>query len=258
MGEAVVVENLSISYRVRHQGDPIAFRRTGRFGNVSTVNALKDVSFSVEHGEVVGLVGGNGAGKSTLLRSLIGGLKPSHGQIKVSSHPYLLVPGLGFNRKLSGRENVRLGGLAAGLTKSECESLTEEIIDFADIGGFIDLPTTTYSSGMFSRLAFSVATHVRSEILLIDEALSAGDAGFRSKAVNKVKDMCSEAKTIIVVSHSSALVGELATRGIWLHRGEILADGPISEVADKYLVQHAIDQRSQADQSLNPHTTSDS
>lgn len=254
MDDAVEVENLSVSYRVRYRGETNNRKRIGQFGNVATVNALSKVSFSVGQGEVVGLVGGNGAGKSTLLKALIGSLKPTQGEVRLSSHPYLLVPGLGFNRKLSGRENVRLGGLAAGLSKSECQALSEEIIEFADIGGFIDLPTTTYSSGMFSRLAFSVATHVRSDILLIDEALSAGDAGFRSKAVAKVKEMCSEAKTIIVVSHSSALVGELATRGIWLHRGEIRADGPIKEVADKYLVQHEIEQRSQADQNLNPST----
>jgi ABC-type polysaccharide/polyol phosphate transport system ATPase subunit len=129
---------------------------------------------------------------------------------------------------------VILGGLAAGMSMAEVREKQEDIIAFADIGGFIDLPTTTYSSGMFSRLAFAVATHVNPEILLIDEALSAGDAAFRDKAVQKVKDMCSEAHTIMVVSHSSTMVAEMATRAIWLHQGSIRMDGDAAEVTKEY------------------------
>jgi ABC-2 type transport system ATP-binding protein/teichoic acid transport system ATP-binding protein len=129
---------------------------------------------------------------------------------------------------------VILGGLAAGMTMSEVKEKQESIIEFADIGGFIDLPTTTYSSGMFGRLAFAVATHVDPEILLIDEALSAGDAAFRDKAVAKVKDMCKAAQTIIVVSHSSSMVSEMAEEAIWLHQGRIRQEGKADEVTAAY------------------------
>ena len=186
-------------------------------------------------GEAMGLIGGNGAGKSTLLKTIAGVLKPSDGKVDLWGRPHLLAPGMGFNRKLSGRENVILGGLAAGMSMDEAREKQESIIEFADIGGFIELPTTTYSSGMFSRLAFAVATHVDPEILLIDEALSAGDASFRDKAVGKVKEMCGAAQTIIVVSHSSALVSEMATLAIWLHQGQIKMAGEVRAVADAYL-----------------------
>lgn len=182
----------------------------------------------------MGLIGGNGAGKSTLLKTIAGVLKPSEGQVDLWGRPHLLAPGMGFNRRLSGRENVILGGLAAGMTMDEVQEKQDSIIKFADIGGFIDLPTTTYSSGMFGRLAFAVATHVDPEILLIDEALSAGDASFRSKAVAKVQEMCGHAQTIVVVSHSTSLVSEIATHAAWLHQGRLKQIGEVGEVAEAY------------------------
>lgn len=198
------------------------------------IQALKEVSFDVKVGEALGLIGGNGAGKSTLLKTIAGVLKPSNGQVDLWGRPHLLVPGMGFNKSLSGRENVILGGLAAGMSFDEVREKQNDIIEFADIGEFIDLPTTTYSSGMFSRLAFAVATHVDPEILLIDEALSAGDSSFREKAIRKVKEMCNGAQTIVVVSHSSTLVAEMTTRAIWLHRGRIRMIGDVDEVNAGY------------------------
>jgi ABC-2 type transport system ATP-binding protein/teichoic acid transport system ATP-binding protein len=233
--DAIRVEGLSVSYSAvveipRHERHGILSRSTRK----RDIHAVKEVSFNVKTGSATGLVGGNGAGKSTLLKAIAGILKPSEGQIELWGRAHLLAPGMGFNRRLSGRENVILGGLAAGMTMSEVKEKQESIIEFADIGGFIDLPTTTYSSGMFGRLAFAVATHVDPEILLIDEALSAGDAAFRDKAVAKVKDMCKAAQTIIVVSHSSSMVSEMAEEAIWLHQGRIRQEGKADEVTAAY------------------------
>ena len=214
----------------------------GRFSRKTSkrdIQALNGVSFNVPAGAALGLVGGNGAGKSTLLKTIAGVLKPSDGSVDLWGRPHMLAPGMGFNRKLSGRENVILGGLAAGMSIDEVREKQDDIIEFADIGGFIDLPTTTYSSGMFSRLAFAVATHVNPEILLIDEALSAGDAGFREKAVSKVKEMCNEAQTIVVVSHSSALVSEMATQALWLHQGRVKLVGEVGTVTEAYSAYQA-------------------
>lgn len=227
--------NLSVSYTAMVAVPPEERRVPGRRQTEKrTIHAVNDVSFSVPAGRVVALIGGNGAGKSTLLKTIVGVLKPSQGQIDLWGRPHLLAPGMGFNRKLSGRENVILGGLAAGMTMNEVREKQDQIIEFADIGGFIDMPTTTYSSGMFGRLAFAVATHVETEILLIDEALSAGDAVFRERAVNKVRDLCAAAKTIVVVSHSTALVAEMATHAVWLHRGAVKMEGEVGEVTGIY------------------------
>jgi ABC-type polysaccharide/polyol phosphate transport system ATPase subunit len=233
--EAVRVEDLSVAY-MAIVDVPVDQKRSffSRRTRKRAIQALNEVSFDVRAGEALGLIGGNGAGKSTLLKTIAGVLKPSHGQVDLWGRPHLLAPGMGFNRRLSGRENVILGGLAAGMSLAEVREKQESIIEFADIGSFIDLPTTTYSSGMFSRLAFAVATHVDPEILLIDEALSAGDASFREKAVKKVKDMCGAAQTIVVVSHSSSLVAEMATRALWLHRGRVQMTGEVGDVSAAY------------------------
>jgi ABC-type polysaccharide/polyol phosphate transport system ATPase subunit len=209
-------------------------RRFSKRTRTREIRALEGVDFSVGTGKALALIGGNGAGKSTLLKTIAGVLKPSRGEVALWGRPYLLAPGMGFNRRLSGRENVILGGLAAGMTMDEVLEKQDSIIEFADIGSFIDLPTITYSSGMFGRLAFAVATHVRAEILLIDEALSAGDASFRDKAVAKVREMCEAAGTVIVVSHSTSLVSEIATEAVWLHKGAVREIGGVGEVAAAY------------------------
>lgn len=232
--DAIQIRDLSVAYSVvvehsRNKKNPVGRRTKKR-----DIQALEGVTFNVPKGEALGLVGGNGAGKSTLLKTIAGVLKPSEGEVDLWGRPHLLAPGMGFNRLLSGRENVILGGLAAGMTIDEVRDKQDDIIKFADIGAFIDLPTVTYSSGMFGRLAFAVATHVNPEILLIDEALSAGDSGFREKAVRKVKEMCMEAQTIIVVSHSSSMVSEMATSAVWLHQGRVRQIGDVEEVTGAY------------------------
>jgi len=232
---AIEISNLSLSYSAVVE---IPEAERSSFFNRSTRNteirALDEVNVNIQSGKVTGLIGGNGAGKSTLLKAIVGVLKPSSGHIELWGRPHLLAPGMGFNRVLSGRENVILGGLAAGMSMAEVKEKQDEIIEFADIGGFIDLPTTTYSSGMFGRLAFAVATHVDPEILLIDEALSAGDVSFRDRAVARIQKLCESAKTIVVVSHSSALVSEMATEAIWLHQGTVQMVGPVEEITSEY------------------------
>lgn len=229
------ISDLSVSYTTMVEVPNGQRRRFGKRTRSREIRALEGIDFTVQAGKAVGLIGGNGAGKSTLLKTIAGVLKPSNGEVALWGKPYLLAPGMGFNRRLSGRENVILGGLAAGMSMAEVQDKQESIIDFADIGSFIDLPTTTYSSGMFGRLAFAVATHVDPEILLIDEALSAGDAGFRDKAVAKVREMCDAAGTIIVVSHSTSLVSEIATEAVWLHQGRIREAGEVKDVAASYV-----------------------
>ena len=244
---AIAVTDLSLSYTAMVDVPPTDNRPFSRGTTRRVVHALDGVNMTVNAGQVVGLIGGNGAGKSTLLKAVVGVLKPSAGQINLWGRPHLLAPGMGFNRKLSGRENVILGGLAAGMTLDEVRNKQDEIIEFADIGGFIDMPTTTYSSGMFGRLAFAVATHVDTDILLIDEALSAGDTSFRERAVSKVREMCEKARTIVVVSHSTSLVSEMATHAFWLHRGRIMMEGEVGEVAETCLKRLAEGETAQMD-----------
>ena len=246
---AIAINDLSLSYTAMVDAPSPANRPFSRSTVRRVVHALDGVNMTAA-GQVVGLIGGNGAGKSTLLKAVVGVLKPSKGQIDLWGRPHLLAPGMGFNRKLSGRENVILGGLAAGMTLEEVSDKQDQIIEFADIGGFIDMPTTTYSSGMFGRLAFAVATHVDTEILLIDEALSAGDASFRERAVSKVREMCEKARTIVVVSHSTSLVSEMATHAFWLHRGRIMMEGEVPEVAEACLKHLAEGETAQMDRHI--------
>ena len=232
---AIEISDLSVSYSAvvnakASEKTSVLNRSTKKF----TIDALDNINVNFQSGKVTGLVGGNGAGKSTLLKTIVGVLKPSAGTVKLWGRPHLLTPGMGFNRVLSGREDVILGGLAAGMSLDEVKEKQDEIIEFADIGDFIDLPTTTYSSGMFGRLAFAVATHVDPEILLVDEALSAGDSSFRKKAVDRVQSLCDAAKTIIVVSHSSALISEMATEAIWLHKGKVRLQGDVVSITKEY------------------------
>ena len=184
--------------------------------------ALKDVSFEIAHGTVLGIVGANGAGKSTLVRTVAGILPPTDGRVEVRGRvSTLLALGVGFSKDLSGRENVVLGGLAAGLTRDQLAEKYDDIVEFAELGEFMDLPMRTYSSGMYGRLAFSVAVNMDPDILLIDEALSVGDARFRRKSFEKMRELCGQARTIVLVSHSMGSISDLCDQAIWMHRGEL-------------------------------------
>ena len=200
-----------------------------------TVDALKGVSFNVHRGTVLGVIGANGAGKSTLMKAIAGLLPPSEGEIEIRGKvSAMLSLGVGFNPHLSGRANVILGGLAAGLTRAEIEDNFSSIVDFAELRDHIELPMRTYSAGMYSRLGFAVATTINPEILLIDEALSMGDASFKEKSASRINELAEQAKTLIVVSHALGTVQELCTELIWLDHGCLVKQGKPDEIIAAY------------------------
>jgi ABC-type polysaccharide/polyol phosphate transport system ATPase subunit len=220
------VEDVSVTYRTAMERQPTlrsTLMRLGRRERVMReVEALKGVSFDVPHGQVLGIVGVNGAGKSTLMRSVAGILPPTSGRIEVEGRvSTLLALGVGFNKKLTGRENVILGGLAAGLSKDRLQEKYDEIVEFAELEEFMDMPMQTYSSGMYGRLAFSVAVNMDPDILLIDEALSVGDARFKRKSFEKMRELCGEDRTILLVSHALGSIEELCDQALWIHKGEL-------------------------------------
>jgi ABC-type polysaccharide/polyol phosphate transport system ATPase subunit len=236
---AVRVENLRVRFRTTHEhhaprGVGALFRRHSTTSRA--VDALRGVSFEVPSGCVYGVIGNNGAGKSTLFRVLAGILPPTAGRVSVWGHVSpLLSLGLGMNRELTGRENILLGGLAHGLTREEIRRHHDAIVEFADLGDAIDYPMRTYSSGMNGRLAFAVAAHLEPEILLIDEALAAGDGAFKKKCMAKIIELCERDCTVMIVSHGLILVKLLADRCLWLERGEVRLEGEAGEVVDAYL-----------------------
>ncbi|PAM68735.1 ABC transporter ATP-binding protein [Stenotrophomonas maltophilia] len=198
-------------------------------------SALDDVSFSIRKGETVGIIGRNGSGKSTLLQLLSGTLSPSAGQILVDGRVApLLELGAGFNPEFTGRENVFFNGSLLGLSEDRLREKYDSIVEFADIGEFIDQPVKTYSSGMFVRLAFAVIAHVEADILVIDEALSVGDAFFVQKCMRFLREFMKNG-TVVFVSHDTAAVINLCDRVIWLSQGKVVADGSPKEVTAKYL-----------------------
>lgn len=198
--------------------------------------ALNEVSLRVYPGEVVGIIGKNGSGKSTLLQIIAGVLTPTSGKVSVKGNiSALLELGSGFNPDLSGRENVYFQTSLLGYSTAEIDAKIDEILAFADIGQFINQPVKTYSSGMFVRLAFSVAIHVEPEILIVDEALSVGDFRFRQKCTRKMKDFRDRRKTILFVSHDAGSVVELCDRAIWLMDGQIFASGKAQDICKDYI-----------------------
>jgi teichoic acid transport system ATP-binding protein len=238
---AIRVQDLHIRYRTvldkkqTLRGIFSRKEREKRARNVRVVDAVRGVTFDVERGSVLGIVGHNGAGKSTLLRAIAGILPPEQGRIEVAGKvSTLLALGLGFNHALSGRENIAIGGLAAGLSRDEVREREEDIIAFAGIGDFIDMPMRTYSSGMKGRLAFAVSTAMSPDILLIDEALSAGDAAFKKKAADRMKQLCGEDRTIVLVSHGLGSIRELADTAMWMDHGRIVQLGPPDDVVSAY------------------------
>jgi ABC-2 type transport system ATP-binding protein/lipopolysaccharide transport system ATP-binding protein len=197
--------------------------------------ALSDVSLEVHDGEVLGIIGRNGSGKSTLLKLIAGVYRPSSGSIQVNGSVAPLIElGAGFHADLTGRENIILNGLMLGLSKKEITKREAEIIEFAELGEFIDSPVKQYSSGMFMRLAFSIATEVDPDILLVDEILAVGDAEFREKCDARIRQFRKEAKTIIIVTHELDAIRELCNRVILLDHGQTVADGDTEQVVDQY------------------------
>ena len=239
---AIKIEDLSISYTVnvdtkRTLKNAVMRASKGEKVRTRTIDAVKNLTLEVPHGCVLGIVGANGAGKSTLMRSIAGILPPTQGRIIVDGKiSTLLALGVGFNQALSGRDNIILGGLAAGLSRDEIDSKMETIIEFADLSdGFIDMPVRTYSSGMYGRVAFSVAVNMTPDILLLDEALSAGDASFKEKSFIQMRKLCKEARTIVIVSHALNTVNELCNVALWMHKGNMIAKGEPADIVEQYL-----------------------
>jgi ABC-type polysaccharide/polyol phosphate transport system ATPase subunit len=233
------VEDVSVTYRTSLESAPTLKSTVLKLGRrekvIREVHALKGVSFEVPEGQVLGVVGANGAGKSTLMRTVAGILPPNSGRVEVHGRvSTLLALGVGFNRKMTGRQNVVLGGLAAGLTRVQLAEKYDEIVKFAELEDFMDMPMRTYSSGMYGRLAFAVAVTMEPEILLIDEALSVGDARFRKKSFRKMRELCGEDRTILLVSHALGSIKELCDQAIWIHKGELRMWDEPDNVVDAY------------------------
>ena len=256
MAPAIVIENVSKHYFIRHAQakektdtlrDTMAhlgarlWHRLGRkataaSGPVEEFWALRNVSFEVEQGEVVGLVGRNGAGKSTLLKVLSRITRPTAGQVSLCGRlTSLLEVGAGFHPELTGRENVFLNAAILGMRRTEIRRKFDEIVDFAEIGQFIDTPVKRYSSGMYVRLAFAIAAHVNADVLLVDEVLAVGDAAFQEKCQKKVQSLMSQTGvTVLLVSHSVEMVNRLCQRGILLHQGQVLYAGDLAGALRRY------------------------
>ncbi len=219
----ICVKNIGLAYRLKE-----GFKRKLYW-------ALKDISFDVYQGETLGIIGRNGAGKSTLLRLLAGVVKPDAGKIESRGlKTSLLSLSLGFVKDLSGRENIFLGAMLLGLSQKEIKKKLPEIIGFAELGEFIDQPVRNYSSGMRSRLGFAVAFNANPDVLLIDEAMSAGDAKFKEKAAEAMHKIINSNKTIVLVSHSTSTISKFCKRVVWIEEGVVRACGNADEIIAEY------------------------
>ena len=199
--------------------------------------AVKGISFYVREGEILGIIGKNGSGKSTTLNALAGIFSPDSGSIDLNGHSIsLLSLGVGFIREMTGRENITLSGMLLGFTEEQVKAKEQEIIDFAEIGEFIDMPVRTYSSGMYSKLAFSITAILETDIMLIDEVLSVGDQKFKKKSYEKMKSLISNKdRTVVIVSHSIETLKQLCDTVMWMHEGQIKRIGDPNEVLDEYV-----------------------
>jgi teichoic acid transport system ATP-binding protein len=243
---SVVCSGLDIVYTVfgaKQKGTdtggelPLVERLLARRNPVSSVrkvHAVKDVSFVVNHGEAVGIIGRNGSGKSTLLRAIAGLMPPTNGRVWAAGRPSLLGVNAVLLTGLTGAKNVMIGGLALGLTPAQVRERYPGIVDFSGIGDFVDLPMSAYSSGMGARLRFAISTAAAPDILMIDEALATGDAKFRKRSEQRVRDLRAEAGTVFLVSHSEQSIRDTCERSIWLEGGVIKADGPTEDVMKEY------------------------
>ncbi len=237
---AIKVSNLSKRYTIGKQKDAsLRSTLTSAFKSAATKGddfwALKNINFEINSGDIVGIIGKNGAGKSTLLKVLSQITKPTTGRIEINGRvASLLEVGTGFHPELTGRENIYLNGTILGMTRKEVKEKFDDIVAFSGVEKFIDTPVKHYSSGMYVRLAFSVAAHLEPEILIIDEVLAVGDAEFQKKCIGKMSDVAAQGRTVLFVSHNIAAIKELCTKGIVLHHGEVQFSGNQTDAIDKY------------------------
>lgn len=236
--EAIRIENLYKTFRLSHEraGSLKALVLSSRRARYENVHALRGVSFSVDAGETVAVVGKNGSGKSTLLGIMAKVYRPTSGEVIMNGRAAsLLELGAGFHPDLTGIENIYLNGSILGMRRREIAKCLDEIVSFAELERFIDAPLRTYSSGMVMRLGFSIAIQVDPDILLVDEVLAVGDESFQEKCYDRVREFQRLGRTIIFVSHDLKAIREVATRAIWLDMGEIRVDGGVKSVLSAYL-----------------------
>lgn len=243
---AIEVRNMSKYFKIEYDRantlkDKLLFWNRG---NVEVHQVLKNINLNIKKGETVALIGTNGSGKSTLLKLMTKIIFPNDGTIETNGKlTSLLELGAGFHQDFTGRENIYFNASIFGLTRKEIDQRLDKIIEFSELGEFIDNPIRTYSSGMYMRLAFSVAINVDADILLIDEILAVGDQHFQDKCYAKLEELRDSGKTIVIVSHSLGTVKELCHRAIWIYKGELRLDGDPVYVIDEYLKQSAIDHK---------------
>ncbi len=233
---AIEVKDLKITYKCVKS---LSLRKSFfhlKKSKLEVYEALKGISFEVKKGEILGIVGKNGSGKSTLLRAIAGIFSADSGSIELESESVsLLSIGVGFQKQLSGRENIILSGMLLGFSEQQVRDKMDEIIEFANLGKFIDMPVKTYSSGMYSKLAFSITAVLETDIMLIDEVLSVGDAKFKKKSYKKMKELImDENRTVVIVSHSTETLEKLCTSLLWLHEGEVRMQGDTKTVLEAY------------------------
>lgn len=232
---AITVKDLHVYYRDMNR---FSLKRSGVKGRGSgkIFKALKGVSFEVPKGQILGICGKNGSGKSTLLRAISGIFSPDSGSINLHGNTIsLLSIGVGFQKKLTGYENIYLSGMLLGYSKEQIDEKVDEIIEFSELGDFVYKPVSSYSSGMYSKLAFSITAILETDIMLIDEVLSVGDIHFKEKSYNKMKELISDSdRTVVIVSHSTKTIVELCDKVIWLHDGLIKDEGKPEEIMEKY------------------------
>ncbi|MBQ1281647.1 MAG: ABC transporter ATP-binding protein [Oscillospiraceae bacterium] len=235
-GYAIEVKDLCISYKSLKSYSIKRNLLKNKRSKTETFEAVKHVSFQVEEGEILGLIGKNGSGKSTLLRAVAGVFSPNSGTIDLHGHSVsLLAIGVGFQKELTGRENIQLSGLLLGFSEEEIKAHTDEIIEFSELGDFIDKPVRTYSSGMYSKLAFSITAILNTDIMLIDEVLSVGDARFKQKSYARMKKLINDKnRTVIIVSHEAKTIRELCDKVLWINDGELVRYGDTEDVMQAY------------------------
>lgn len=238
MTTAIEIRNINKQFVLRHTRslkEALVWLIRGRKGDLSKkFHALRDLSIDVEHGETVALLGLNGSGKSTLLKHISGVMLPDSGTVRTGGRVAGLIEvGAGFHPDLSGRDNVYLNGAILGMTEAQINEKFDSIVEFAEIGEFIDTEVKFYSSGMYLRLAFSVAVHTDPDVFLVDEILAVGDEPFQKKCLAKIKELAAAGKTLVVVSHDLDLVAHVCERGILLEHGSVVMDGPVGDVISR-------------------------
>ncbi|MBR5662648.1 MAG: ABC transporter ATP-binding protein [Bacilli bacterium] len=237
------IENVSMKFNLGIEAGSLKETFIALFDKKRRINkeknefwALKNISFNVEKGEVVGIIGSNGAGKSTLLKVISGVMKPTSGKVEVAGVISPMIElGAGFDPELTARENIYLNGAVLGYSKDFIDKKFNEIVEFSELKDFLEVPVKNFSSGMTAKLAFSIATIVNPEILIVDEILSVGDIKFQEKSKNKMMSMINGGTTVLFVSHSLESIKELCTKVVWIEHGEIIEIGNSEEICDKYL-----------------------